>query len=52
MPATNIVDKNSFCELLDIRYPICQAGMYQVPMADWRRPFLKLAAWGLSARHL
>ena len=30
MPATNLVDKNSFCELLDIRYPICQAGMYQV----------------------
>ena len=30
MPATNLIDKNSFCELLGIRYPICQAGMYQV----------------------
>ena len=30
MPATNLIDKNPFCELLGIRYPICQAGMYQV----------------------
>ena len=30
MPALNLIDNNPFCDLLGIRYPVCQAGMYQV----------------------
>jgi len=30
MTIMNILDKNPFCDLLGIQYPICQAGMYQV----------------------
>ena len=30
MPATNLIDNNSFCRLFGVKYPICQAGMYSV----------------------
>ncbi len=34
MTNLNLLDKNPFCELLGIRYPICQAGMYQVAYGE------------------
>ena len=34
MPATNLIDNNSFCRLIGVKYPICQAGMYQVAYGE------------------
>ena len=34
MPATNLIDNNPFCKLMGVKYPICQAGMYQVAYGE------------------
>ena len=30
MPLRNVLESNQLCQMLGIRYPICQAGMYSV----------------------